>query len=116
MRAIFKHKIPAYSILIITAAFLLVAYLIYENKTIGSPSGSLNNAQPQTGTSYCNFNVERLHGFNYISPLLYVETQCPSQNYDGLKQKIASFIEEQKQSGAIEGASFYFRDPIKTEW
>jgi beta-lactamase class A len=65
----------------------------------------------------CSLNVHRLKGaYKYIAPLQYVERTTESAKYAGLKNQIATYISQKKQSGEIQEASVYLRDFDQADW
>lgn len=118
MKALFKVKIPIfYLIAAITVFGLIELILLFPSRLQGSNSDrTAINSTSTNSANPCSFELKRLTGYNYISPLLFVETECKSDHYTHLLQKITSYIEQMKSAQVLNDASFYFRDPANAEW
>lgn len=117
MSSFLKHSVPLYSIAI-SAMFAGAAVWIIKDRA--EKSHEQSNAVPEinavTKQASCPPTFGRVSGYNYISPLLYVETQCESEELADVRNLLLNTIEQEKMTGNLKEASFYFRDLDKTKW
>lgn len=118
MKALFKIKIPLfYLIAAITVFCLIELILVFPSRLqVSNSDRTAANSTSVNGYIPCGFEIKRLTGYNYISPLLFVETECKSERYTQLLQKITAYIEQMKSAHVLNDASFYFRDPATADW
>ena len=66
--------------------------------------------------SFCNLNIGRLNGYQFIHPLLYAEPKCESEELADCKNQINQIIENNKSNGKIISASIYVREFTQAQW
>ena len=114
----FTKKVPIY-LLIITFLFsslisiLGFSYLKSNNETENIES---DNSVNQESSLFCNLNISRLQGYQYIHPLLYAEPQCESEDLADCKNQINQIINANKANGRIISASVYLREFTQAHW
>ncbi len=64
----------------------------------------------------CEFDIKRRTGFNYIKPLLYVDSKCESENLSSVKHSINNLIENYKKIEVINSASVYIKEFNGNGW
>lgn len=74
------------------------------------PAGATSSAAP------CDVNAIRLHNYQYIKPLLFVDQTCESPVFLPLKQEIKAIINERKHNGAATSVSVYLRNLETSTW
>jgi beta-lactamase class A len=79
---------------------------------MAATDNSINPKSP----SFCNLNISRLQGFQYIHPLLYAEPQCESDELSDCKNQISQIINANKANGKIISASVYLREFTQAQW
>lgn len=110
------------AIIVFAIALLLTNSVTYwllklNKKDESSTESSQENASLYSNTSSnCSYKIKRLNGFNYVSPLLFVDNQCESDDLNPLKQNIISLIENYKKQGIINSASIYLKTYTKNDW
>lgn len=62
------------------------------------------------------FQVKRLNGYQYIKPLLFVDTENESSELSSLKQSVELIINEYKSKGVLTSAAVYIRDFENNDW
>ena len=117
MLTFFKRSVPLYFAVLVAVFTGLAIFFINQLKENTETVYSVNGASSFTAIpAACNMTPKRLGGYNYIAPLLFIETQCEAESLEPLKNSIVAFIQQQKASGILNDASFYLRDISKTEW
>ena len=77
----------------------------------------INNSPAQlTNHSSCTYAVKRLSGYNYIRPIMFVETECESEELGIVKHDVSSMIDKYKSTGIINSASVYLKDYSDNSW
>lgn len=72
--------------------------------------------EKQTTEDQCTYQIERMSGYKFVKPLMFVDKDCESKSLAPLKSKIATFIDSYKSAGKINTASVYLRDYNNTAW
>jgi len=110
----FNKKIPFYYLILSTLLGVGIAYVffIFASK----PSTVTNNKPTNTSSNNCNYNISRLGGYHFISPLLFAEQECESDNLSSVKIDLMNYIEEAKKVGNISTASIYLRKYSGGDW
>lgn len=60
-------------------------------------------------SSSCDYNIDRLDGYQLIKPIVYAEVNCESVKYQNLKEKLTGLIDNYKVSKKLISASVYLR-------
>lgn len=118
MSSFLKHSVPLYSIAI-SAMFAGATVWLIKDKIDMAPKSEehfSSEVNVAATAASCKPTLERVSGYNYIAPLLPVETQCESEELVPLKNSLTSLLEQQKAAGFLKEASFYFRDLDKGLW
>ncbi len=120
MKSLIKKKVSIFYLPLTMIGTYLVSYF-FIRATISTPSasGSINSTTKETASvspSQCDYTIRRLDGFTFIRPLLFVEQNCESSRYLGLKADIENLINEFKANNEVTSASVYFRDLRRSEW
>jgi len=89
-------------------------YQYYIDENNASAKNNISNVSESLQT--CDYNVIRLNGYKLIKPLLFIEPNCESSKYGGLKYEITSQLKDMKSQGRIIRGSVYFKDFQKGEW
>jgi beta-lactamase class A len=108
----FKKQVPLYSVIIVSMLTTFATYAIVssvDQKKIKMVQESANDIR-------CDFTIKRLSGYNYIKPLMFVETPCESAQMSGIKTAVQNVIDGYKATGAITSASVYLRDFSSGYW
>ena len=107
----FSSKVPFYFlplVCIVTALGTFGLLSSIDKKKIA--------AAESASDTRCDFNMKRLDGYDYIKPLVFVETPCEAPKLEPIKQSILSLIDGHKASGTIASASVYLRDFNSGAW
>ena len=93
-----------------------LSYLIFHksNEEYTSLVSAANNSN--SGNSYCNYNLVRLGGYEFVHPLMFAEPNCESPSFSQIKSEITTVIDSYKQSGVIRTASVYLRGFEHGDW
>lgn len=67
-------------------------------------------------TSSSTYKVQRLNGFKFIKPILFVDNKLASERLNGLKQNVTGIIENYKKIGVLNSASFYLKEFNGNGW
>ncbi|MFM6934109.1 MAG: serine hydrolase [Flavobacteriales bacterium] len=107
-----KFSLP----LIILFSFIAsgTTFLITENRY--KRKIELIEEEQQVSTENCHYQVERMSGYKFVKPLMFVDKDCESKSLSSLKNKVATFIDSYKSTGKINQASIYLRDYNNTAW
>ena len=109
-----KRKVPFYTVLIaFLLSIVLTSFTVYWIK---SKSDESNMEASESPGASCNYNVERLTGYQFIRPLLFAEPACESATLLNTKTEIESLIDSYKAAGTITSASVYLREFHQGEW
>jgi beta-lactamase class A len=112
------RKVPVYVVVIaflfptLLFSVLIMTHLKSEEEANMSESPFLSSAD----SFDCNWNVQRLGGYNFIRPLLYAEPGCESISLSPLKPEIENIINIKKNEGVISNASVYIREFVQANW
>lgn len=96
------------------ATYTFAHYHNSEQATLAS-----DEAESKTNSniaSNCSYAVRRLEGLSYIKPLLFIDSQCESEELNPLKQNIISLIDDYKRTGIINSASLYLKSYKQNDW
>ncbi len=66
--------------------------------------------------SFCDYRIDRMSGYKYVKPLMFVDGDCQSSELQGIKNEIAKIIEDYKLYKGVSNASVYIRDYSRTIW
>jgi len=114
----FTKKVPFYLLIltVLISSFISILGFSYfksnSQSEIAENDNSINPAHP----SFCNLNISRLQGYQYIHPLLYAEPQCESEELADCKNQINQIINANKANGTIISASVYVREFTQAQW
>ena len=111
-------KVPFYLIIITFLISSLISILgfSYIQSNRNSENPEIDNSINPANRSFCNLNIGRLNGFQYIHPLLYAEPKCESEELADCKNQITQIIENNKSIGNIISASVYVREFTQAQW
>jgi len=120
MKFLFEKKISLFYLVVVVAVCCLLVYLTFKSSLFAKDNRQLHPAKsgsnaPQPAV-VCDYNFVRLDGYEYIRPLLFVESDCESQRYAPLKADIDRKVQELKQTDQLLSVSVYFRDLKSSEW
>lgn len=106
-------------IALISLGITNLATYYYANRV--SKAEALEKATDANINSYGNsgcsaVKIQRLNGYDYIKPVLFVDKECESDALNPIKQSIMTLIEEHKRLGTISSASFYLKEYAGNEW
>ncbi len=108
----FKKEVPFYLIIVVFLTSSIATYAIVhliDQKKIETIREAVNETR-------CDFTIKRLGGYDYIKPLMFVETPCESSQMSGIKMAVQNTIDGYKASGVITSASVYLRDFNSGYW
>lgn len=105
-----------------TWSLLIVSALLSSSTTFLISKNFLSHPVPATPTMHqhtataCNYSVHRAHGYRYIKPIQYVETDCESPEFIAVKSALQNQIGYYKSSGYLSSASVYLRNFEQNNW
>jgi beta-lactamase class A len=67
-------------------------------------------------TSFCDYRIERMTGYKYIKPLMFVDGDCQSTQLKSVKNEVSKIINDYKLYKGVTEASFYMRDYNQITW
>jgi len=105
-------RIPLYSALLTSILIGTTSFIISRN--IYTSLGDHADSDPSI--LVCNDNRFRLNGYNYVKPLLFVESECESPEMMGIKTQLQDLVNRYKKEGTILEASIYLRKLDQGEW
>ena len=114
----FTKKVPVYFLILTFLVSSIISILGFSylksnsHDEVVELDNSINPAHP----SFCNLNISRLKGYQYIHPLLYAEPQCESVELADCKNQISQIINANKANGKITSASVYIREFTQAQW
>jgi beta-lactamase class A len=114
----FTKKVPFY-LLIITflfSSFISILGFSYFKSNSQVETAEIDNSISPPNRSFCNLNISRLQGYQYIHPLLYAEPQCESEELADCKNQINQIINANKANGKLISASVYVREFTQAQW
>lgn len=114
----FSKKVPFYFLILTFLVSSIVSILGFSFLKSNSQDEvvELDNSINPTHPSFCNLNISRLKGYQYIHPLLYAEPQCESEELADCKNQINQIINANKANGKIISASVYIREFTQAQW
>lgn len=107
-----KKEVPFYSIIIVFLATIIGTYAIVS----WVDQKKINKVQEAAAETRCDFTIKRRNGYDYIKPLMFVETPCESSQMIGIKTAVQNIIDGYKATGTITSASVYLRDFSSGHW
>jgi beta-lactamase class A len=111
-------KVPFY-LLIITFLFSSLISILgfsYLKSNPNSENTEIDNSIIPANGSFCNLNIGRLNGYQFIHPLLYAEPKCESEELADCKNQITQIIDNNIANGKIISASVYVREFTQAQW
>ncbi len=111
-------KVPFYLLIITFLISSLISILgfCYLKSNANNENPEIDNSTNPANGSFCNLNIGRLNGFQYIHPLLYAEPRCESEELADCKNQINQIIENNTANGKIISASVYVREFTQAQW
>jgi len=103
-------------ILLFIVGFSLSSILFFTNAFLTKPDKKAGAAIPTSSTKDCEITSFRSTGFQFTSPLLYVEKSCESPDFLMVKNDIQRMLAAFKASNDITTASVYLRDFEHSRW
>lgn len=97
----FAKKLPWYFTLISCVLVVVGCYFLFHT------NANATAASPTSEKAICYPNIVELHGYKYVNPLLYAESECESEELAPLKGQILEYLESAKQQGTLTSASVY---------
>ncbi len=95
--------------------FATYYYAVSENKKRAAEK-ALDDKIDAFSATGCSVKVQRLSGYDYIKPVLFVDQACESDKLSPIKQSVSTLIEEHKRLGTITDAAFYLKEYQGNEW
>ncbi|HMC96033.1 MAG TPA: serine hydrolase, partial [Flavobacteriales bacterium] len=109
-------KVPVYAV---AAAWVIGAggcFLLMSHKEHRPAPRGIRTVVPAAQETPCTYNIQRLKGFSYISPLVSAEPECESPRMHDMKQAIIQAIDTFRAAGVLQKASVYVRDFKRGDW
>ena len=75
-----------------------------------------SNSSLYSNNGACAVKIERLSGYDYIKPLLFVDKECEADELLPLKQSVTNLITNYKNSGVLNSASVYLKEYSTNNW
>ena len=113
MNSILLKKIPLYYTLGVVLLTATIAYSVtyyFDNKEKNKIL-ELSNA-----SNSCTYNIERLDGYPFIKPIMFVDDICEGDNLATMKKEITNLIENYKNYQGVISASVYLKEFSHNEW
>lgn len=107
---LFKKKLSLGLLLFCTFSTGAASLLAYNYLTQKGQSST------QSSDPGCNYNINRLSGYQYIQPLISAEADCQSQKLNDVQLRISDLIEREKAAGTVVSASVYLEDLTDDSW
>ena len=101
-----KRKVPLYYLLI--GFILCAAITLFSSYTYFKHEELVDDGMNQSQQN-CPYKIERLKGYKYIRPLIYVQSECESPSLSNIHQELQTAIDNYKQIGILTSASVYLR-------
>lgn len=113
MNSVFSKKLPIpYALgFILFTAILTYAVTSFVNKKEENKILELS----ETNNS-CSYKVERLDGYPFVKPLLFVDDLCEGDALATVKQELSTIIQKYKNYQGVTSASVYLKDFSHNEW
>jgi len=114
----FSKKVPFYFLILtfLVSSIISILGFSYLKSNSQDEVVELDNSINPAHSSFCNLNISRLKGYQYIHPLLYAEPQCESVELADCKNQISQIINANKANGKITSASVYIREFTQAQW
>lgn len=115
MMDILKFRLPAYITFLISAAFCFFYFIVLRPPTHlfdGTPE-VMNMA---VAAPCKEVTIKRLGGYNFISPIMFVDEQNKAQRLSSIQQKVLAYIESKKSTKELTNCSFYLKNGLNTDW
>jgi len=114
----FTKKVPFYLLILtfLVSSIISILGFSYLKSNSQDEIAEVDNSINPSHSSFCNLNISRLRGYQYIHPLLYAEPQCESEELADCKNQINQIINENKAKGKIISASVYVREFTQAQW
>ena len=113
MNSILLKKIPLYytlGVILLTATIAYSVTYYFDNKEKNKIL-ELSNA-----SNSCTYNIERLDGYPFIKPIMFVDDICEGDNLATMKKEITNLIENYKNYQGVISASVYLKEFSHNEW
>jgi beta-lactamase class A len=106
-----KRKVPFY--IVITAILVTTVFSFFIFSQTTKQAEVIVSTAPE---NQCTYNIARLSGYNYISPLVSAEPACESVQMNPAKTEIQNIITSDEGSGVLTSASVYLREFNDGDW
>ncbi|WP_309642079.1 serine hydrolase [Flavobacterium sp.] len=112
---ILKSK-KSIGILIVSMIATNTLTYFYSTKKSVSVADEADQSVHTDNSSGCTYKVQRLNGYDFIKPILFVDTQCESEKLSPVKQSVTTLINNYKNIGVINSASVYLKEYQANDW
>ena len=113
MNSILLKKLPLYYTL---GIILLTATLAYITTNYFDGKEKNKILELSESKNSCTYNIERMEGYPFIKPILFVDDLCEGDALAGMKKEITSLIENYKNYQGVISASVYIKEFNHNEW
>jgi beta-lactamase class A len=96
------------TVLVIVVTCSVITYFT-ANFLRSNAFGKKTELDSTEGPTSCEYNIDRLDGYQLIKPIVYAELNCESAKYESLKEKLTAIIDKYKVSKKLTSASVYLR-------
>ena len=100
----------------LTSTNLVTYYFTNKKNHASTDTNAAESNSILDGNRNCSYKVQRLNGYDYIKPILFVDNQCESDNLNAVKQNIISMIDNYKNAGVLNSASVYLKEYAGNGW
>jgi beta-lactamase class A len=112
----FSRKIPFYYFVVCILVTAAATWFIV-GKANKVPAAQIAASQSQSDApSDCEFDITRLSGYKYISPLVSAAQECEAKRLAPLKLNIMDYIDYEQKAGNLQEASVYLRVLFNDDW
>ncbi|NVO18396.1 MAG: serine hydrolase [Bacteroidetes bacterium] len=108
------YKVSIFYLVLVALVSSAITYTV-TRKVIRKAIASLPAPGPNESEN-CSFQIKRLNGDSLVKPILFVESNCESDNLQLLKVELNNLVSSYTADGTLSTASIYVRKFLTSEW
>jgi len=113
MNSIYSKKISLIYTILSVVLFTLITYFLTSYIEKKEVNKVLEYSETKNA---CTTNIERMNGYPFVRPLLFVDNVCEGDGLANTKKEISDLIQNYKTYQGLTSASVYIKEYRHNEW
>jgi beta-lactamase class A len=115
--SILNKKTSLKILLLLVLVSNFVTYYFVHKKDLSNSQNNIEELKSELSNSNSNnYKIQRLNGYNYINPILFVDNKKESEDLNAIKQSVTTVIDNYKKMGILNSASIYIKEFNGNGW